>query len=189
MNEPLSMPEQLESLYTQHYPLMYKLACNRLYAFTGSATDAEDVVQTVFLLAARKWSTLENHPRQAAWLAKATTLVCRNHARSHHRHAQKARRSMQELLGHQPAAYGKLYTGAAADGIPVQDDLISLEQRLAPDEFALLKAYCLEQRPIEELMAANGLSETALRVRICRIRKKVLEIFILAVIIVACQNI
>lgn len=42
---PRELSQQLERIFDQHYELMYRTA----YSLTGSAADAEDVVQTIFV--------------------------------------------------------------------------------------------------------------------------------------------
>jgi len=42
---PKQLPQQLERIFERHYELMYRTA----YSLTGSAADAEDIVQTIFV--------------------------------------------------------------------------------------------------------------------------------------------
>lgn len=42
----------LEKLYSDHFTMLYRLACNQLNRYIGSTTDASDMVQDVYLLAA-----------------------------------------------------------------------------------------------------------------------------------------
>jgi len=42
---PSQLSQQLERIFDQHYELMYRTA----YSLTGSAADAEDIVQTIFV--------------------------------------------------------------------------------------------------------------------------------------------
>jgi len=42
---PKQLPQQLERIFERHYELMFRTA----YSLTGSAADAEDVVQTIFV--------------------------------------------------------------------------------------------------------------------------------------------
>ena len=43
--EPKQLSQQLERIFDQHYELIYRTA----YSLTGSAADAEDIVQTIFV--------------------------------------------------------------------------------------------------------------------------------------------
>ena len=42
---PKQLPQQLERIFDRHYELIYRTA----YSVTGSAADAEDIVQTIFV--------------------------------------------------------------------------------------------------------------------------------------------
>jgi len=179
----------LEQLYDEHFAMLYRLACNQLNRYTGSATDAPDMVQDVFLLAANKWPMLKEHPNPVGWLIKATYLVCMNHAEAQYRQQHKANHYKDRVLQKQPKAYGTLYTEAVEDDTSAQDVLISLEQMLKPEDYEILKAYCIDKRSMEDITRETGLSAVALRVRIHRIRQEIAKIFILLVTFLASRNI
>ncbi|NOT62339.1 MAG: sigma-70 family RNA polymerase sigma factor [Acidobacteria bacterium] len=69
MNKPLNKAPKtpLESLFREHYDRVYRAA----YRVTGSATDAEDVLQTVFLRLARQGGELNLEPHPASYLHRA----------------------------------------------------------------------------------------------------------------------
>ena len=66
----------LEELHSAHYATLLRLARNRLYSATGSTSEAEDVVQDVFLLAAEK--DIRDVPNPLGWLMKTTAILCKN---------------------------------------------------------------------------------------------------------------
>ena len=57
----------LESLFREHYDRVYRTA----YRVTGSKTDAEDVLQTVFLRLARRGNELNLEPNPGSYLHRA----------------------------------------------------------------------------------------------------------------------
>lgn len=57
----------LESLFTEHYDPIYRTA----YRVTGNATDAEDVLQTIFMRLARRNDELDLKPNPRAYLLRA----------------------------------------------------------------------------------------------------------------------
>ncbi|HEY0384704.1 MAG TPA: sigma-70 family RNA polymerase sigma factor [Pyrinomonadaceae bacterium] len=59
--------EGLESLFREHYDQIFRTA----YRVTGSASDAEDVLQTVFLRLARREEGLDLQPHPGAYLHRA----------------------------------------------------------------------------------------------------------------------
>jgi RNA polymerase sigma-70 factor (ECF subfamily) len=60
-------PGMLESLFREHYDQIYRTA----YRVTGSGSDAEDVLQTVFLRLARREDGLDLSPSPGAYLHRA----------------------------------------------------------------------------------------------------------------------
>ena len=64
---PEPPPGMLESLFREHYDQIFRTA----YRVTGSASDAEDVLQTVFLRLARREGNLDLSPSPGAYLHRA----------------------------------------------------------------------------------------------------------------------
>jgi RNA polymerase sigma-70 factor (ECF subfamily) len=64
---PNTPPAMLETLFREHYNQIYRTA----YRVTGSADDAEDVLQTVFLRLARRDEALDLSPSPGAYLHRA----------------------------------------------------------------------------------------------------------------------
>lgn len=60
-------PGALETLFREHYDQIFRTA----YRVTGSASDAEDVLQTVFLRLARREDGLDLSPSPGAYLHRA----------------------------------------------------------------------------------------------------------------------
>ncbi len=60
-------PNQLEQLFQQYYDQIFRTA----YRVTGNATDAEDVLQTVFLRLVRRKNDLESAANPQAYLLRA----------------------------------------------------------------------------------------------------------------------
>lgn len=179
----------LEQLYILYSKQLYRLACNRLYSKTGSTTDAADIVQSVFLLAGRRWDVLKNHSNPGGWLAKATNYLCSNYAQAYNRREEKDQRSIEQLIAQQPRAYGKLYTSAADDEFAAQDVLLTLEEVLSKEDYNILKSFCLDNLSVAEISHKTGISETALRVRIHRLRRYLEKYFVILVTFLMSQNI
>jgi len=179
----------LEQLYLSCSKLLYRVAYDQLYTTLGHADAAADIVQNVFLLAGRKWESVKNCSNQRGWMIKATRYLCYNYIRTRYSQQEKGRRSIERMLSHQPHIYGKLYTNATEDPFAAQDILISLEQVLSKEDYGILKAVCLDERPYLEVSQRTGLSEIALRVRIYRLRKELKNFFVTLVTFLFCQNI
>ncbi|AIQ38836.1 RNA polymerase sigma factor SigJ [Paenibacillus sp. FSL R5-0912] len=136
----------MQELYAQYKNLLFKLA----YQLTGSAADAEDAVQDVFLKVYDVPPERLAEPK--AYLCKMVTNRCRDLHKS-------ARRQREEYFGEwlpEPLA------GTAGDSMDsvVQDDLLSyamlvLLERLTPAEravFVLREALGFEYQEIAGLV-------------------------------------
>jgi RNA polymerase sigma-70 factor (ECF subfamily) len=60
-------PAELETLFREHYDQIFRTA----YRVTGSPSDAEDVLQTVFLRLARREETLDLKPNPTGYLLRS----------------------------------------------------------------------------------------------------------------------
>lgn len=69
--------EALEALMSRHAGRVYRLA----YGITRSQSDAEEVVQDVFLTVIRKGAGFEGHAALATWMYRVTTNAALNRRR------------------------------------------------------------------------------------------------------------
>ena len=166
----------LERLYTKNYELVYKMVLRLLRRYGLTANDAADIVQDVFVLAAKRIDVLRAHPNPVGWLIKTAQYVCRNYISAYSRSHEQ----LFETLD--------LHSSPEKD-VAQADVLISLEQMLTPEEFALLKAYYIDQRPTEEICRESGLSPNRLRVKMHRIKKYLSAFFVFLVIFASCRHI
>lgn len=159
----------LEKLYTENYSMVYKLVTRTLRQYTSTANDASDIVQDVFVLAAKRIDVLRKHPNPVGWLIKTSQYVCMNYVSTYSRHNEQL---FETLDLH----------ADCDDAIAEIDTIVSLEQVLKPEEYALLKAYYIEKRPTEEICRETGFSPNLLRVRMHRLKKYLSAFFVLLVI-------
>jgi RNA polymerase sigma-70 factor, ECF subfamily len=76
------LPEEFESIFREHSEFVYRTA----YRVTGSAEDAEDVMQTVFLKLFRNLPAPEVRQKPRAYLYRAAVNTALNAVRSRQRH-------------------------------------------------------------------------------------------------------
>ena len=158
------------------YKNVYKLIKYDLYQGTRMSADAADLTQEVFILAAIKIDELRSHPKPVNWLYKTAHNLCRNHVSMRARHNEQLFEDIELHGGHD-------------DPHTQSDILMSLEQTLSKEDYELLRAYYIDERPIEEICAATGMTSNALRVRIHRIKKYLSAFFIFFVIFARTYNI
>lgn len=166
----------LEKLYTEKYALVHKYVISTLRKHGAKTSDAPDLVQEVFVLAAKRIDVLRAHPNPTGWLIKTAQYTCMNYVSANARHREQLFESL-ELHGKQENAIAEI------------DTLVSLEQLLKPDEYALLKAYCIEKRSTDDICRETGLSPNRLRVRMHRLRKYLSPFFAFLVIFASTHNI
>lgn len=164
----------LKELYEANYDRLYRLAVNRMRQYAGHAADVQDILQDVFLEAARK--NICNHPKPEAWLIVTTNNICKNYIRKNNRNELKKQRYAQEEL--RKSKQGSLlFVASETDKTAVSDIVITLEQLLPPEDLTLIYRYALQGQPIEQIGKEMHLSSNALRVRLFRIRKKIQKYF------------
>ena len=163
----------LEELHAAHYATLLRLAQNQLRRLTGNIDEAEDVVQDVFMLAAKQDIRQLENP--LSWLMKTTSNICMQRLDRVKRDATLEQRFIQNKLDN--SAERSVYAVERAES---ETDallwLLLLEQTLSPDEWELLRKYSLEGVPIEELATEMNVSVDRLYVRIHRTRTKIKKI-------------
>ena len=131
------------------------------------------MVQDAFLLAAEKDISHLDNP--LAWLMKTTSNLCLQRMDRAKRDTGKEQRFIQQKLDN--SADHSVY---AVERQESETDILlwmlMLEQSLSPDEWELLRKYCLEGIPIEALAAELDVPINRLKVKIHRIRKKLEKI-------------
>lgn len=164
----------MEALYNANAKRIYRIAAYLLNNSLGHAADAADIVQEVFLLAAR--SDIRNHPKPEAWLAATAKYVCSNYVRSQMRNARKQEKAGKALAKKNIHCIHS-YTEPSIDNTGVSDVMLTLKQTLSAEEYELIEAYCIENRSVEEIARATGMSANHVRVKIYRIREKIKKNF------------
>ena len=166
-----SNEEFLTQLFEQHYNAVYRLISNRLYASVDSSRDTEDLVQEVFIKAAEKIIDLRDHPKPRAWLYRTAKHCCQNYAKSYYTHQKKLRESAERR-------------GKPDTGFDECETLDYLRSKLSEEDYALLRDYCLERLPKDELSRKYGVSKRTLANKVSIIRNKLSKFFIFLVIFV-----
>jgi RNA polymerase sigma-70 factor (ECF subfamily) len=92
--EPQQNPRELESLFREHHEHVFRTA----YRITGSASDAEDVLQTVFLRLIKSSEGIDHAESQKAYLLRAAVNASLDLMRSHTRSKSVAIEDMEHDL-------------------------------------------------------------------------------------------
>ncbi|MDO5300581.1 MAG: sigma-70 family RNA polymerase sigma factor [Clostridia bacterium] len=176
MSEPISDPQFLKRLYENNQQLIYRLILYTLRTHINTVSDADDLTQEVFIVAAKQIEALKNHPNPTGWLVSTAYNLCKNHIRTViHRN---------EILCDSP----ELHAGSD-DVFAAYDIQLSMQQILKPEDYEILIEYCIQKRPSDEICDEYSLTPTTLRVRIHRLRRNLLHHLILLVTIGAIRHI
>lgn len=89
-----------ETIYQRHSTSMYNLA----YRMVGNASDAEDLLQEIFLLAFNKLSSYQGQSALGTWLYRVATNRCLDHLRSRAKRYQTMTDSLDDKESLAPRA-------------------------------------------------------------------------------------
>lgn len=154
--------EAFRSLVERHINLVYSTA-RRL---VGSPHEAEEITQTVFILLARKASSLSGETLVAGWLYRATGFAAAQMLR-----AEARRRQRLESLSTMHS------TQATSVWERIQPHLEEAMGRLGQADRDAVILRFMEGKSLEEVGEALGLSEEAARKRVHRAIEKLRTIF------------
>lgn len=171
----------LAQLYEENYRRVYRLAVYRLRQGSGRIEEAEDVVQEVFCRAIQH--EVWQHENPVGWLIVATNNVCSELYKEHVRQGKRQEKLEQKIKAAKPAEVRTLFEGATPSETEVSDIMMTFEKSLSSEDAALIKEYCIDDTPIEDISRRTGLSADHIRVKIHRIRKLLLKL--MGVVLVA----
>ena len=151
-------PKALEVLYTEHAPAVMRLA----HRVTGSAADAEDVLQDVFLGLPEALRRYDEQGSFAGWLLRITTRVALMRMRT-------ARRRREVPIDAVPEPERPMPADALADAAALEQAIARLSTTLRVT-FVLKAAEGYSHAEIAEIL---GITTSTSEVRYHRALKKV----------------
>jgi RNA polymerase sigma-70 factor (ECF subfamily) len=152
-------PWALERLYSDHQPQVYAL-CRKLL---GSAADAEDVAQTVFVRAFRELPRFRGDSAVKTWLYR----IAVNESLGALRRRRSATEPLDECLAAGCQGQG-CYGEVIVERLAVQAALATL----SPDQRTILVLRFWEGLSYEEIAAVMRISLSAVKMRLLRARNE-----------------
>ncbi len=144
-----------EEIYRTHAGRLFSVACRLL----GNPTDAEDLVQEIFMAAHRKLDTFRGEAALGTWLYRLATNLCLDHLRSRSGRSSQLTDSIDDEQG----LFDSSTSGLAEQTVSKMD----LERALAklPDgcraAFVLHDIEGLEHREVADVLGiAEGTSKS-----------------------------
>jgi RNA polymerase sigma-70 factor (ECF subfamily) len=152
-----------EAIYRRHSTSIYNLA----YRMVGNSTDAEDLLQEVFLLVYNKMASFQGQAALGTWLYRIATNRCLDHLRSRAKRNQSKTDSLDQW--ERPEVSGPRETTA---------ERLDLDRCIAnlPDSyraaFILYDVQGFEHREVAEILGvAEGTSKSLVHKARLRIRE------------------
>jgi RNA polymerase sigma-70 factor (ECF subfamily) len=155
----LALAEELERIYREHAPLIYRTARGVL----GSREDAEDVLQAVFLALMRRESPPDLQRNTKAYFYKAAVTASLDVLKAKRRRPVLVDIDRLEI----PAAGG----GSSFDE-ELYEQLYEAIARLSEDDAAVLLLRYMHNRNLTDIARELGVSRTAVGVRLFRSRAR-----------------
>jgi RNA polymerase sigma-70 factor, ECF subfamily len=141
--------EAFEGLYRQHAHRLYNLA----YRMAGS-TEADDLLQDVFLQAYRKLGTYKGESSLGTWLYRLAMNLCLDHLRSRHGKMAQVTDSIDEDDAPELASPGR-----PADAHAARLDLQQAIETLPPSYRAAFVLHDVEGYQHDEIAKLLGIAE------------------------------
>lgn len=156
--------EAFESLYRAHSSRLFSLSVRML----GNRTDAEDMLQEIFLTAHRKLQSYRGDARLSTWLFRLATNLCLDHLRSKSARMTHATSSLDDDNAMEPAAPSPGPAVGAVQQIDMERAVAKLPQGCRA-AFLLHDVEGFEHR---EVAAMLGISEGTSKSQVHKARLK-----------------
>jgi RNA polymerase sigma factor (sigma-70 family) len=157
-----------DAVFEQLFRQFRERILNYVYRLVGDGALAEDLTQQAFVKAYGALSRLPTDANQRAWLYRIATNVCYDHLR---------RRRLIQWLPLQkwdsPALLQRSPETAASEQDAVQRALLQLPASLR----SVLILYSVEEYSTAEIGEMLGISQGAVKTRLCRAREKLRQAY------------
>jgi RNA polymerase sigma-70 factor (ECF subfamily) len=155
--------DAFEELYRQHARRLYSLVVRMI----GSAQDAEDLLQEVFLQAYRKLPGFRGESTLGTWLYRLTMNHCLDHLRGRQAKMSRATASIDEESVDEPTAPDPVVPSAIS-----RMDLERAIEALPPGSKAAFLLHDVEGFEHQEIAAILGISEGTSKSQVHKARLK-----------------
>ena len=156
--------EAFESLYREHSSRLFSLTVRML----GNRTDAEDMLQEIFLTAHRKLQSYRGDARLGTWLFRLATNLCLDHLRSKSARMHQATSSLDDDNAKEPVSHAPGPVIGTVQNIDMERAVARLPQGCRA-AFLLHDVEGFEHR---EVAAMLGISEGTSKSQVHKARLK-----------------
>lgn len=155
-----------EELYTRHSSRLYSIA----YRMTGSAADAEDLLQDIFLQVYRRIDSFRGEAALGTWLHRLAVNACLDFLRSKQGRRQQATDSLDDVDSVEPVAHRSWRPDTALDRMDLERAVAQLPPSYK-QAFLLHDVEGLEHHEVSEMLGiAVGTSKSLVHKARMRLR-------------------
>ncbi len=162
----------VESLVQLYGNKIYKLA----FHLTGSSSDAEDVVQEVFLKLFRNWTSVSACRNLSAWIYRIVTNASVDLLRSRQSRARREKPVESEMMEAVAASTPSDRPGSRLDREELQEKLHHALETLPPQQVAALMLFDHEGLKAREIAEIMNVAEATVRGYVWEARRRVKEL-------------
>ena len=158
----LNTSESFEQVMEFYMPMVYRIAFSRL----GSAHDAEDITQDVFLKYYRADTTFNDEEHRKAWLIRCAINCTKNLVTSawfRHRASDEGLENMEEN-GDIPGSDGDI------DKIEQKNAVMSAVMKLPEKYRTVIHLFYFEDMSVAQISKATGILEATVKSQLSRAR-------------------
>jgi RNA polymerase sigma-70 factor, ECF subfamily len=155
-----------EEIYQRHGHRLYNVA----YRMTGSAADADDLLQEIFLQVFRRLETFRGEAALGTWLYRLAVNCCLDHLRSRQGKEDKATGFLDDMVEVEPVAPGSWRPDTVLDRIELERAVAKLPPSYRA-AFVLHDVEGLEHHEVGEMLGiAVGTSKSLVHKARLRLR-------------------
>jgi RNA polymerase sigma-70 factor, ECF subfamily len=155
-----------EELYQRHSHRLYNVA----YRMTGSAADADDLLQEIFLQVYRRLDSYRGEAALGTWMYRLAVNCCLDHLRSKQGRQQKATGFLEDLDAFEPEAPGSWRPDTVLDRMELERAITKLPPSYRA-AFVLYDVEGLEHHEVGDMLGiAVGTSKSLVHKARTRLR-------------------
>ncbi len=151
--------DRTDEAYGRLFAAEYSLVRRTIFVMTGNAATAEDVTQDAFVQLLLHWSKVSRYERPDAWVRRVAIRLAVRHMK------REGRRQLLE---------SEWEPTSPSQGL--DPDLVAAIRDLPVKQQAVLVLFYFEDRPMKEIAADLGMSESTGFVHLHRARRRLAKV-------------
>lgn len=147
------------------------MAITIAYRVCGNRQDAEDIVQNAFVKAFHNLHSFRSDSKFSTWFYRIVHNTAITESRTTAHNTEFVDYKVKEVSD----SYSELDTMEMVEEKERQEIIMQAMERMPKDESVLLTLYYLEDNTIKDIVSITGLTESNVKVKLHRARKRLAE--------------